>query len=289
MKTGYRTAMIVAAIVVTLSAQALAQPRDWGRGPWPGRPGGPGMMRGTRPFGGPVGTGPGGPGLWGAALPRLDLSSEQKEKIRDIMADSRTDAQKAREAVGDAQRALQDAVADGAGEEQIHAAADKLAQALAHEAVLRSKAMTSVRNVLTEEQAAQMERFKERAGQFRERMRGGQVQGRAQRDRNTRPPARAERGRRVQGPGRQGPPPQFDSRSRLGRSRGGRGSGPWSGGMGRMGRQRPTDAPGPQGRGPLPLGRMFEKADTNEDGLLSRAEMEAFRDEIADRPGFQRR
>lgn len=289
MKTRYRTVMIVAATAVALAAQALAQPGGWGRGPWQGRQGGPGMMRGARPFGGPEGGRPGGPvgpGLLGAALHRLDLSQEQRQKIRDIMADSRTDAQSAREALGDAQRALDDVVADGAGEEQIRAAAEKLAHAVADEAVLRARTMRSVKEVLTEEQREQIERFKERAGQFGDRVRRGQGPGRQPRGWNGRGGPQAQRGPGVQPGGRQGQRPWLGNR---GRSDDGRGPGPWSGGRGRMGGQRPMGAPGPQGRGPLPLDRMFEKADTNEDGLLSKAELEALRDEMTDRPGFGRR
>jgi hypothetical protein len=35
--------------------------------------------------------------------------------------------------------------------------------------------------------------------------------------------------------------------------------------------------------------RLFERADTNEDGLLSQEEMEAFRDQMNEQPRFRRR
>ena len=51
------------------------------------------------------------------------------------------------------------------------------------------------------------------------------------------------------------------------------------------GRGPGAEAPAQQ-RGPLMLKRIFGQADTNEDGLLSMAEVEAFQNKMQDRPGF---
>jgi hypothetical protein len=59
--------------------------------------------------------------------------------------------------------------------------------------------------------------------------------------------------------------------------------GPWQrGGRGEL----PGNRPALRGTGPAPLKRMFELADTDEDGSLTMEEVEAFQDRMKDRPGF---
>lgn len=119
--------------------------------------------------------------------------------------------------------------------------------------------------------ADELGKLKDRADQFRGRMRGPQARGGAQRG------WEGDRGRRFGG----GPWMQGSQR---------RGPGAWSGDGVGAGGEGSEDVRGPQGRrGPLPLDQMFERADTNGDGALSKGEVEAFRGEMRVGPPFRQR
>jgi Spy/CpxP family protein refolding chaperone len=303
MKTGYKTALIAVGLATILASQSLAQPGGRGRGTWQRSPGA-GAAYGR----------PGGPGraeLLGGILRRLDLTEEQRDKIRDILTDARSDTTDAHRAVAEGHEALRDAVADGSVD-AAEAAAEEFTDALARQAKLRIETMASVKKVLTEEQIEQLENVKERIGEFRER-RGGAPRGRMQQrwDNRRGPagPSQWQRGRR--GPatrfGGRGPQSSaampldrlFDradadrdgelSRSELEdlRDRGGQYRRRTEG---RPQRGRPGYGQGAlRGRGQLPLERLFEQADTNDDSLLSHDELEAFRDKMNEQPRFRRR
>lgn len=261
MKAGWKTLIVAGVVLVVLRDQVMAQP--WGGGPGrgqgrfrgPGR-GGPGPMGqqwgpqdGRGAWRAP-GAGQDGPGAWcplgldrgamrGLLGRRLNLTPEQREKIRSIVEES------------------------------------------------RSRVQARIKEVLTEEQRRQLQPMQDRAGQF------------------NRPMQRPGAGMRGGGTGAQGQ----GVRGRLGargQSMGPRGQG-WGGpGMQNWGPQRglgmrqppvPSVGGGPtaggrrQGMGPaqqdgaLPLGRLFDRADANDDGTLTREELKAFQDTM--RRGLQ--
>lgn len=268
------TSLIVAGgVLVVLSGQVMAQP--WGgggqgRGQGFGRGQGMGMrgqgrgsmMQGMGRQGGPgagcpLGAGPGGRGGrggWNAQGPgqlgfgpgmadRLGLSDEQVEKIRDIVAES------------------------------------------------RSRTHEAIKDVLTEEQAEQFDQMRPQAGQPG-RGRGGP----AFQDGQSGPAGRGfrqGRGRGAQmgpqGQGRWGQP--FAGRPRAGRGMG------WQRGVNPpqadTGDEAPADTrdvnPAPsQNRAMPPIERMFDQADANDDGALTKEEIRAFHENMGSRPGRQR-
>ena len=146
-----------------LSAQA---PDGGGRG---GRPG----------WGGPGGPGRGGPGgpLGPMMLGRLNLTADQRDRVRQIM-DSHRDEQKA---IGDremaARGALNDAITGTFDEGAIRASAANLAAVDADQAVLQARVYGEVFQILTTEQQQQLKQLqadmKARATQMRQQH-GGQ-------------------------------------------------------------------------------------------------------------------
>lgn len=250
------------------------------------------------------------PGMLAAMPRRLNLTDEQAEKIRDITQQARAEGREAGQALVEAREALNDAVADGAKEEQIHSAADALAKAIANQAVHQSRTRASIREVLTEEQRDQLAETKERFGRFRGRPGGREFHGRPQRGQGGR--GGAGWGRPASRMGRPGGPKTSEVGPRGPRGmRGPRGRGPmsderrvgragFSDSRGMNGRfHRPMQGPpmrqmegqagpmgrrGAQGRGPEFLDRMFERADADDDGKLSKDELKAFRDKMPTRP-----
>jgi Spy/CpxP family protein refolding chaperone len=105
--------------------------------------------------------GPGGPGMENRGAPgmilpflldKLDLTSEQNEKIHTIMDASRDNAEAARKAIEQASRVLHMAIVDGNDEATIRTAAAAVGKAIGDEAVLRAKTLTDIKKVLTSEQ-----------------------------------------------------------------------------------------------------------------------------------------
>jgi hypothetical protein len=224
---------------------------------------------------------------------RLDLTDEQAENIRDIIQEARMEGRGAGQKLAEAKRALNDAVADGAGEEKIREAADVLAKAIGDQAVHQSQTRTAIREVLTDEQRERLEQAKERFGgrppawRPPERPQGGRGSRGpgwgGQRGRAWQSNAGPGGPRGMRGPGRQRmerPGRQSQQGSRMGRG----GRGPWSDRQGRGGVGGPMGGRSGQGRGPQFPERMFERADANNDGVLSKEELETFRQKRPTRP-----
>ena len=173
MKTGWKSLVVVGAVLALVSSQVLAQPGNgWGPGPRhtagtgvgvvPHTPGPMGLGMGMgAPAGGcafccPLGGAPGGLsrlGWW------LDLTAEQTKQIETVYEKAQADANTAAEAVVSARDALHKAVTGGATEEQIRAAATALGTALGNQAALAAKTLTSAKTVLTDEQRKALEKI----------------------------------------------------------------------------------------------------------------------------------
>jgi len=177
-KTGWKTAILVALVVVVASSPALAGRGSRGRG---GRPG-PGFGRnmpseprmgpqgGIMGFGGlgmpGIGVGPGVCPVPLRILRQLNLTDEQVEAINEVLKANQEKGEAARKAVSEAMKALHEAVIKG-DEAGIREAAANLGKALGDGAVLKASTMTSVKKVLTDEQRKELEeltaKLKERA------------------------------------------------------------------------------------------------------------------------------
>ncbi len=298
MKTGKRTLRIsVATLLLVCGTAAIARPGGGRRG-WGAGPGGPG--RGDRPA---------RAGMLGVMGHRLDLTEEQTEKIADISREARIEAKETSQAVAEARKAFGEVARDGADEEEIRGAADALGRALAAQAIHQSKTRSSIREVLTEEQRAQLKEARERGARFRGRREG---QGRGMRSPRQRGGRGMERGCPMCSKER----PSRGGRSQMG-PRGPHGRRPMSDEGGPRRRGRFSDSRGPEGRfgrpnwkdnespargrgrggqmggrgsqeaGPVFLDRMFERGDANDDGMLSKDEIKAFRDKAPRRRGPQ--
>lgn len=168
----------------------------------------------------------------------------------------------------------------GLSENQVEKIRDIVAKA-------RSRTMAAIKEVLTEEQAEQLELMRGRAGQFGQGGRGPAVQDGfggptgPGLQRGQRP--RAQMGSRGQGPDGQ----PFAGGPRAGRGMQSRG---WAN-QPDAGARPPADGQGP---GPAQLGnrnvppieQMFDQADANNDGALTREEIRAFHEKF--RPGVGR-
>jgi protein CpxP len=151
------TAAGAAAVVHGQAAQGDADAPKVRHGrPGPGGPGGPLGFFGGR-------GGPGGPGFGGpmALLRGLDLTDEQRTKVREVMEANR----EALKAVGDrlaaAHRAQDEAVTASPFDEQaIRAKAADVAEVMADAAVLRAKVHSEVFALLTPEQQAKAAELK---------------------------------------------------------------------------------------------------------------------------------
>lgn len=142
-------------------------------------PGGPGVGRGgdMRGPGGPMGRrggpgGPGGPGMLGPMMfGRLDLTSDQRDRVRQIM-DSHRDEQKA---LGDramkAHEALQDAITGTFDESAIRARSADVAAVEADMAVAQARVFGEVYQILTAEQQQKLKTLQAEMKERREKMR----------------------------------------------------------------------------------------------------------------------
>ena len=97
---------------------------------------------------------------------QLDLTEEQKEKIKSIREANRTQTQEARQAVRQANMSLQEAIESGSDAEII-AAGKVLGEAYGKQGVLRAQTERKIEAILTPEQQAKMKELK---AQMRERM-----------------------------------------------------------------------------------------------------------------------
>ena len=153
--------LATAAMAVALAGGAYAAGQNnspaAGQGPGAGRFGGPGGPFGRGGRGGPGG--PGGPlGVLGPMmLNRLDLSSDQRDRVKQI-ADSHRDEQQAiRQRAVAAQDALQTAVTSAAFDEGvIRARAADVAAVEADAAVARARIFAEAYQILTSEQQTKL-------------------------------------------------------------------------------------------------------------------------------------
>jgi Spy/CpxP family protein refolding chaperone len=196
---------------------------------------------------------------------RLDLTDEQREQIRQIRQTHREQQQNARQAVADARKALQDAIATDAEPAEIRTAATALGTAIGEQAVVRANTLKAIKEILTDEQREELEKMKQQGQRFRERAR----------DHKFREQLRPVRGR---GPGEWGG--AQGRRPRVGR-------GP---NIDRFFEKRDADDDGrlteeelqnPGRNRPMLLEQIFEDADTDKDGALTAEELQAWKDEMA--------
>ena len=164
----------LAAAQVVLDTAHAAEAQRWGG---PGGRGGPGGWRG-----------PGGRGAWLAgpfgsdraaaflpSLRRLDLSDEQRERVRTVIGESRESARTTAREMRSARAALAEAAtADGVDEAEIRSRAARVGTLEGDAAVQRARLYAAVRQVLTPDQRARVDEIEaerqERLGERRERM-----------------------------------------------------------------------------------------------------------------------
>ena len=264
MKTGCKVAIVAAMVTLVFAGQVLARQGAMRHGSGPNAGPGPAVLDMPDPA-------PPGPAIRPPApdrdmilrfiLRQLDLTDEQREQIKGILEANQEGLETARKAVRDATKSLHEAVIKGAGEADIRAAATALGTAIGNEAVLRSAMMTSVKQVLTPEQLAELGKIKGRAQMLHLGLEDPDFAGGF-------------------GPIPHAPWPM----PRLGR------------GLGmdidRIFENRDTNKDGKltkeelqaTNRPQCPLEKVFDKIDTNKDGALTPDELEAFTDQIKDRP-----
>ncbi len=268
MKTRHRTAVIVVGITILLASQALAAPPGWGGGRGRGRGGGWGQgsgprastyFGGNRSWGGPMWQRPAGPGpdRMQAARPRGGRRNWQGRRGRQWQNCPWMQQRGRRGPASFGNR-------PGRGNWGPARARRPQGPPPMLQGQFFDRADKDNDGKLSREE---INAFRGQAGRFRPGSRAVGPQD-APGGRGAVPPAGREGRGRQRPQGRQGgaAEPSAD-RPRAG------GRGPGAG--------QPS-----QQRGPLMLKRIFEQADTNEDGLLSMAEVEAFQDKMKDRPGF---
>jgi Spy/CpxP family protein refolding chaperone len=162
--TAALAAVLAAAGYEHLSAQA---PQGDAR-PGIGRFGGPRS-------GGPGRRGPGGRGVGvlGPMMGRLDLTSDQRDRIRQIVDSHRSEQQQLAERAGKAHDALQEAITGGGDESAIRARAADVAAVDADAAVLQGRIYNEVVQILTADQQTKLKtlqtEMKERRAKMQER------------------------------------------------------------------------------------------------------------------------
>jgi Spy/CpxP family protein refolding chaperone len=141
---------------------------------------GPGSGRGAGRFGGPGGPGgrfgrggPGGPGgpmgLGPMMLGRLDLTSDQQDRVKQILDSHRRDQQAIGQRSMAARDALESAITSGAFDETlIRTCAADLAAVEADETVMRARIYAEVLQILTADQQAKLKTMQAERQQRRE-------------------------------------------------------------------------------------------------------------------------
>ena len=145
-----------------------------GVGAGPGQGGAPGGPRGRR--GGP-GMGPGGPGLLGPALRRLELTEDQRSRVRQITESHRDEQRAIADRARKAHEALREVTESPTFDESaVRARAADVASVEADMAVARARLYNEVYQILTPEQQATLktlqaerERRQDRLQERRER------------------------------------------------------------------------------------------------------------------------
>jgi Spy/CpxP family protein refolding chaperone len=105
-----------------------------------------------------------GPRVFGRIARALDLSDDQKNRIKTILKTHASEIETQMKASAAARQAVHDAVlAQPADEAVIRAVAERLGEVHADGAVLFAKIRTEVQPILTDEQRAKIQKFRERA------------------------------------------------------------------------------------------------------------------------------
>ena len=105
-----------------------------------------------------------GPRIFGRIARDLELSGDQKARIKTILKSHATEIESQMKASAAARQAVHDAVlAQPVDEAAIRAAAARLGQVHADGAVLFAKVRTEVDPILTDDQRAKIQKFRERA------------------------------------------------------------------------------------------------------------------------------
>lgn len=193
MKTRWNVLIVAGAAVVLLGSQVIGQGpgggQGWGPGPThrAGNPNQAGLS--TIPHrGGPMGMAGGvfcsplGPAHSSVLGPRawsLNLTDEQIKQIRGIYEKAGTEADSVGQAVATATISLHEAVASGATEAQIRAAATTLGTAVGNQAVFHAKTLTAVKAVLTDEQRKELDRIPEKMATLQHNAQGPNSAGAA--------------------------------------------------------------------------------------------------------------
>jgi Spy/CpxP family protein refolding chaperone len=164
-------ALSAAAITVALAGVGFATSQaDGSQGPGPGR--GAGRFGGPGP-GGPFGRGggPGGPmgALGPMMLGRLDLTSDQQDRVKQILDSHRADQQAIGKRSMAARNALESAITSGDFDETlIRTRAADAAAVEADETVMRARIYAEVLQILTADQQAKLKTMQADMQQRRE-------------------------------------------------------------------------------------------------------------------------
>lgn len=198
--------LMIGLILLALIAAPLAMaepeggPRD-GRGPRDGGPrggrmyGGGGGPRGGMYGGGMHGGGFGGgfgQMLLGRMAEKLELTDDQKTQIKAIVEANKDNVEESRQAIQEAMKALHQA-SEGGVEAEVIAAGKALGDAFTEQALQRANIAKQIKEVLTDEELAQLEEMKagmkERMQQRRQQGRGGKESYQGRRERKGKKPA----------------------------------------------------------------------------------------------------
>jgi Spy/CpxP family protein refolding chaperone len=162
-----------AALAVVLAGAGYehlsAQAPDQGGGPRAGRFGGPGGQ-GMGRRGGPGGPGGPGMGFLGPMMGQLNLTSDQRDRVRQIVDSHRTDQQELADREMKAHEALQAAITASFDESAIRARANDVASVDADQAVLQARIYHEVVQILTPEQQDKLKTLQTQMQQRRDKM-----------------------------------------------------------------------------------------------------------------------
>lgn len=173
MNRSWKVLIVAGVAVVLLGNQVIGQGAGRGQGWGPGpahRAGNPNQagLSAVPHRAGPMGPcggvfccplGPAHSSVLGPMAWSLNLTDAQIKQIRGIYDQARTDANSVGQAVASANVGLHEAIASGATEAQIRAAAATLGTAMANQAVFHAKIMTAVKAVLTDDQRKELDQI----------------------------------------------------------------------------------------------------------------------------------
>ena len=162
MKMGWKSLVAAGAVLVLLSSLVMAQSTK----------GDPGKDTGSdKPAVKAETKTPGDPGGWIPVLAWwLDLTKEQVAQMNAVVEEARVEIKEGAEVIAAAQAALHEAVAGGAGEEEIRVAATALGTVIGDQAVLHAQTLASLKAVLTKEQLKDFDKIKTKLPQLAQLM-----------------------------------------------------------------------------------------------------------------------